>query len=271
MKKTTSLKLSKQLAKYGALTAAIVGVNDASGQSIIYDDIADYTGGVGDTFMIDLDGNGTDDFQIRNELSTSNLYIDPLTASNDVLGSGGATYAYPFVLNNGDAISSGTTPWNNNGFAGGFQSLNYSSCSIGNWCDITDGYIGLRFNISGNTHYGWVRLDVDSSGNVWTVKDLAYSDTPNTALTAGQQTLSIEENSTLNAIKIVGLNKSIGLYNLQAPTNYRILNMTGKEVLSGTTSDHSHVVEATTIANGVYIIELTESNSRAIIRKKIIL
>src|SRR5690606_34793820 len=103
MKKTTSLKLSKQLAKYGALTAAIVGIADANGQSIIYNDIPDFTGGIGDTFLIDLDNNGTNDFQIRHNGSTSypNLYIDPLTASNDVLGSGGSNFAYPFALSNG--------------------------------------------------------------------------------------------------------------------------------------------------------------------------
>ncbi|WP_157811584.1 T9SS type A sorting domain-containing protein [Lacinutrix sp. Bg11-31] len=266
MKKTTSLKLSKKLVKYGALTAAIVGVNDINGQSVIYNDITDFTGGSGDTFLIDIDNNGTDDFNINH--NGSNLFITPLTASNDVLGSGGATYAYPFALTNGTAISSGATAWFNNGFAGGFQSLNYSSGSIGNWDNTTDGYLGLRFNISGSTHYGWVRLDVDGTGNVWTVKDLAYSDTANTALNAGQQTLSVET-LALDEIKIVALDKSIGLYNLPEATNYRLVNMEGKQVLDGTTTGSSFVVEANATATGLYILELT--NTKSVIRKKIVL
>ncbi|MEM5563540.1 T9SS type A sorting domain-containing protein [Psychroserpens sp. AS72] len=269
MKKTTSLKLSKQLAKYGALTAAIVGVNDASGQSIIYNDIADFTGGVGDTFLIDIDNNGTNDFQIRHN-GSSNLYIDPLTASNDVLGSGGATFAYPFALSNGATISNGAGSWFNNGFSGGFQSLNYGSCSFGNWCSITDGFLGLRFNISGSIHYGWARLDIDAFGDVWTIKDFAYHDTADTALNAGQETLSVGT-SVIEDIKIVALNKSIGLYNLSDATNYRLVNMAGKQILDGETTGSSFVIEANAIANGIYIIELTDPNSKAVIRKKLVL
>jgi hypothetical protein len=269
MKKTTSLKLSKQLAKYGALTAAIVGVNDANGQSIVYNDIADFTGGIGDSYQIDLDNNGTDDFQIRHN-GSSNLYIDPLTASNDVLGTGGATYAYPFALSNGAAISNGAGSWFNNGFSGGFQSLNYGSCSFGNWCSITDGYLGLRFNISGSTHYGWVRLDVDGSGSSWTIKDFAYVDTADMALNAGQETLSIETNA-LDAIKIVALNKSIGLYNLPEATNYRLFDMTGKQIMDGVTTGGSFVVEVNTLFTGVYIIELKNKNSKGVLRKKLVL
>ena len=273
MKKTTSLKLSKQLAKYGALTAAIVGVNDANGQSIIYTDITDYTAGIGDTFQFDLDNDGTNDFQINSDtgsFSSVNLFVAPLTASNEVLGSGSSDYAYPFALTNGDAISSGAGSWFNNGFSNGFQSLNYAACSFGNWCSVTDGFLGLRFNIAGNTHYGWVRLDVDGDGSVWTVKDFAYHDTADTPITAGQQALSVDT-SVLDNIKIVTLNKSIALYNLQKATNYSLTNMTGKQVINGITTNNNFVIEANALATGVYILELTDSNTKATINQKIIL
>ncbi|MBR9845037.1 MAG: T9SS type A sorting domain-containing protein [Algicola sp.] len=274
MNKTTSSKLSKQLTKYSALTAAIVGVADASGQSIIYSDIPDYTGGVGDTFLIDLNNDGTDDFQIRHNGGSSysaNLYLDPLTASNEALGSGGATYAYPFNLASGAAISNAASgSWFNNGFSGGFQSLNYGSCSFGNWCSVTDGFLGLRFNIAGSIHYGWAQLDVDANGNVWTVKGFAYHDTPGVGLNAGQETLSLE-NTIFEDIKIVTLGKSIGLYNINEATSYRLINMTGKEVLNGTASGNDYVIEANTLANGIYIIELEDANTKAVLRKKLIL
>src|SRR5690606_23662485 len=152
MKKTTSLKLSKQLAKYGALTAAIIGVADASGQSIIHNDISDFIGGTGDTFLLDINNDGVNDFQITHNFYSSsyysssyrNLRMKPLTASNSILGSGanGDNYVYPFALAHGDDISSAATgTWLNQGFAGGYQSLNYSSCSDGLWCNITDGYL----------------------------------------------------------------------------------------------------------------------------------
>src|SRR5690554_3331753 len=116
MKKTTSLKLSKQLAKYGALTAAIIGVADANGQSIIHNDISDFIGGTGDTFLLDINNDGVNDFQITHNFYSSsyysssyrNLRMKPLTASNSILGSGanGDNYVYPFALAHGDDISS---------------------------------------------------------------------------------------------------------------------------------------------------------------------
>ncbi|MCD2258045.1 T9SS type A sorting domain-containing protein [Psychroserpens luteolus] len=276
MKKTTSLKLSKQLAKYGALTVAIAGVADASGQ-ISYTNIdPDFSGGVGGEYFLDLDNNGTNDFRIfhnnASSASSAAILISPLTASNDVLGTSGGTYAYPFVLNSGDVISSGGSAWNNNGFSGGFQSLNYgSSCSIGNWCGVTDGFIGLRFNIGGSTHYGWARLDVPTDNSTaWTIKDMAYNQTANQSILAGQQTLSVET-TIFNDVKIVALNKSIGLYNLTDTANYKLFSMTGKQVLEGTVTDNTYVIEANTVASGVYIIELIDVNSKATIRKKVVL
>jgi len=270
MKKTTPTKLSKQLTKYGALTAAIIGATDADGQSIIYTDITDFTGSIGDVFMIDIDNDGANDFQIRHN-GGSNLFVDPLTASNDVLGSGSNTYAYPFALSNGAAISSGGSSWFNNGFSGGFQSLNYGSCSFGEWCSVTDRFLGLRFNISGATHYGWVRMDVDANGDVWTIKDMAYHDTADATIIAGQQTLSIDSNELQNA-KIIALGNRIGLYNLgNATTNYNLINIEGKKVLSGNTTENEYVIETEGLSNGIYIIELSNINSNSAIRKKVIL
>ncbi|WP_204344318.1 T9SS type A sorting domain-containing protein [Psychroserpens algicola] len=283
MKKTTSSKLSKQLTKYGALTAAIAGVADASGQ-IGYTDIGppDFVGGANLEYMLDLNNDGTNDFRIFNVNSSytssyggiyisNQLFISPLAAGNEVLGSGGGTFAYPFALSAGEAISSGGSSWNDNGFTSGFQSLNYSSCSYGNWCDITDGFLGLRFDAGGgNIHYGWVRLDVGTASDVFTIKDYAWNLTVGESILAGQQTLGVNE-SILNDVRIVALNKSIGLYNLPEATSYSLVNMTGKRILEGTTSGDSFVVEANTLASGVYIIELTDANSKAVLRKKLVL
>lgn len=283
MKNTTSLKLTKKLSTYGALVAAVGGVADASGQ-IIYTDISpDFAGGANSEYMLDIDNDGTDDFRIYNVSSsyvsnygysynTNALFIEPLTASNDVLGSGGSTYAYPFALNSGDVISSTPTSgsWKNNGFAGGFNSLNYNSCDYGNWCNLTDGYLGLRFNIGGNTHYGWVRLDVSTAPDTYAIKDLAYNTIANESIEAGQTTLGIGENS-LAELKIVSLNKSIALYNLPENTDYNLYSLTGQSLINGSINQDTYVIEANTASNGVYILELIDSDTKATIKKKVVL
>jgi len=279
--------LSKRLAQYGALTIAIAGVTDASGQ-IEYTDITpDFNGGTNTDYALDLNDDGIDDFQIVQStygypsysFFVNRLALRPLNASNEALvdDPSAGNYAYPFALDSGDVISSGQATWNNNGLEStSFQSLNWASSyngslsNDGNFVDVTDKFVGLRFNISGQTHYGWVRLDVNADATVWAIKDYAYNTTPNEPINAGQSALSINEFST-NTIKVVSLNKSIGLYNLPQTARYRVMDISGKSILEGATNNDSYVVEANGIANGIYIIELSDSNSNAIIRKKIVL
>jgi len=83
-------------------------------------------------------------------------------------------------------------------------------------------------------------------------------------------TLSIEDNS-FSKVKVVALNKSIGLYNLQDVSRYSVINMTGQEVLKGETQNRDYIIEAPTLALGVYIVELNDTNSDGVIRKKVVL
>ncbi len=177
-------KLKSQLAKYGALVASTAVVAEADAAIIYTDIVPDFSGGIGSQYFLDLNNDGTDDFRIYHN-GGSSLYIAPLVAGNGVLGSGGATFAYPFALSSGAMINSSASAFFTNGFSGGYQSLNYGSCSFGNWCSITDKYLGFEFMIGGNTHYGWARLDVDANGNLWTVKDYAYDDVAGTGIPAG--------------------------------------------------------------------------------------
>lgn len=180
-----SEKLHKKLLKYGSLVAAVAGINEAEAAIVYTDIVPDFAGAVGSQYFLDLNNDGTNDYRIWHD-GFSNLYVSPLAATNNVLGSGGATFAYPFALSLNAPIGPGGVTFYNNGFAGGFQSLNYGSCNFGsNWCNETDKYLGFQFNIGANTHYGWARLDVNQNGSSWTVKDYAYEDTPNTAILAG--------------------------------------------------------------------------------------
>ncbi|MBE9490507.1 MAG: T9SS type A sorting domain-containing protein, partial [Bacteroidetes bacterium] len=158
----------------------------------------------------------------------------------------------------------------NNSFNIGVQDLNYSSGSRGNWSNKDDKYLGLRFNISGNTHYGWARLTVSVAGSTWVIKDYAYNTIPDEPITAGQMTLGIDDN-VFSGVKIVALNKSVALYNLPQQTDYRLFSLTGQSVLNGKISNTTHVIEANTLSSGIYVIELKDKISNAVIRKKIVL
>ena len=82
--------------------------------------------------------------------------------------------------------------------------------------------------------------------------------------------MGIEDNQ-FNNIKVIALNKSIALYNLPQQTNYRLFSITGQSVLDGNIENNIHVIEANTLATGVYIVELKDKDTNAVIRKKIVL
>ncbi len=270
MKKITlknSNNLTKRLAQYGALSVAIAGVAEANGQ-IIYTDIADFTGGPGVSYDLDLNNDAITDFTVFG-IAAPAVGLGASVA-NSFLGSA-VYYVYPFALDGGNPISSGQTTWFNAFTSSG--TLNYVSCYNGiggsNWCGVSDKYLGLRFLIGANTHYGWARLDVSASGDSFTVKDYAYNTVPGQSITAGQ-TLGVDEFSRVS-IKVVALNKSIGLYNLTQATEYSVMDVSGKTVLNGITNGDSYVIEANGVSNGIYIIELSDGNSNSIVRKKIVL
>ena len=45
--------------------------------------------------------------------------------------------------------------------------------TYGQFADVTDKYLGFSFDVDGNTHYGWMRLDGTVGPVTLTIKDLA--------------------------------------------------------------------------------------------------
>lgn len=285
MKKTNSQKLSKRLAQYGVLTVAIAGVTNASGQ-IIYTDVDPDVGGPGGNYALDLNNDGEPDFFIFQSSSFGSLSslaavrMFPINnyygaKTNAIIASIANSFNYPFALNFNDPIASTNALWNSNYQ---YMDLQYGACYVNsNWCGVTDKYLGLRIEVlngpgpnDNQTFYGWARLDVNDSSN-WLIKDYAYNSTPGASIAAGDTgVLGINDNVFSN-IKVIALNKSIGVYNLQENATFKVYNMTGQEVLKGTTDHRDYVIETPTLSSGVYVLELTDTNSKGVIRKKVVL
>jgi hypothetical protein len=94
----------------------------------------------------------------------------------------------PIVSNLGDSIGPASPPleWTFNTtltLQNASGQLYYSSID---WLPGVTKYMGMQFQISGQTHYGWVGLSYTSGKGSIFVHDYAYQTTPNTALPAGQ-------------------------------------------------------------------------------------
>jgi hypothetical protein len=86
-------------------------------------------------------------------------------------------------------ISYGTSIGSDGNWGGNQTDFDFSSRPQYQWntnLDGTTGYVGLRFNISSATHYGWARFTYDdaTTGNL-TLNDFAYENTAGASIAAG--------------------------------------------------------------------------------------
>lgn len=256
MKKITKKNLSERLAKYGALTLAIAGVADASGQVVYTDVDPDFVGGIGDSFAIDFNNDGIDDVVI----SAQNL---PPTAvqviaepMNGVLATSNGGYFYASNLAYGTEINAG---------AGTFRSFGDACYGPGyagsQFCGEGEGYVGVQFDISGDTHYGWIRIDVGDSSN-FIVLDYAYEATPGATIEAGDMgSMNVGDLLFNNFSYFVDANNNLNLNADLSFKNIEISNLLGQNIISKQLSNTSESINLSELNTGIYIASIQIDNS----------
>lgn len=261
MKKITSKKLSKRLAQYGALTAAIAGVSDATGQ-VQYTDIDPDETIAGSEYGLDLNNDGTVDYRMiaRSDVPAVRIYTDN---SSSILGiNAGGNYNYPLAMSSGDAIDAagGGGAWIT---APVYQTLNWGGCAYtsSQWCDgQVDKYLGLRINVGPDQHYGWIRLDLPADGSSFTVKDYALNLTAGEGLDAGEGALGTDDQVFNGFVQFVSDNQ----LNLRATTlmnSVAVYDITGKQVMTQDLAAANAQVNLSGLTTGVYIATVTIEGS----------
>jgi hypothetical protein len=194
-----SARLDMQLAAYvAAAGAAGVGMlatpQDAEGE-IVYTptNVSLFTGNA----TIDVNNDGTPDFLIfwtRCASHANCLEISPLVTGNGIRGVNVLASAGIYGLPVGPRspflskfVSSG------NGSFVGFmaEASEYGTTHInsgGPWADKTNKYLGLRFLINGETHYGWARMTVLIRRFLVVLTGYAYETMPNHRILDGYTT-----------------------------------------------------------------------------------
>lgn len=175
--------------KYAAFALATLGICPASQAAIIYQNPADVvlnTSGGPTSQSFDLNSDSIDDFTLSVDAGVLilNYGVAALTPLNaNAIATDGTN---PIAFNSGDVIGSGSTFGTDTTLLG--QNLVKTT---GNWPnDINNAkYAGLRFDVSGQTYYGWANIgaqvnEADPSAQA-VLHDFAYESTPDTAIIAG--------------------------------------------------------------------------------------
>ena len=206
--RTVGRDLERRLCAY-ALSASAAGIGMVSGTSaeaeVVYTPTqVTITRG---SLPIDLNTDGIDDF-----ILVDNFYFAPrsrfpfLGGRRLVLGGNASASAIPFnqeiaVLNSGSVIGS-TRAFKNVHeprvpMAAALQIYHGSTGTcclsfVGQWANVKNKYLGLKFQINGQTHFGWARVTVRVFEDQFflgrvnaTLTGYAYETNPNTAIVAG--------------------------------------------------------------------------------------
>lgn len=267
MKHTLRNKLNIYTAAAGAV--AIAGTADAQ---VIYTDVnPDTVINNFQTYLLDIDNNGQHEMSMEvirypGGDQMIRLGVQPVNA---ILGSlYQANYPLPFALDNGDSVSATTPGWQNGTVNSGAQYLAvlYGSQTFGNWVGVNDKYLGIRFRIGQNTHYGWARLAVAATGDTLTIKDYAYQAIPGLGITAGDMVAAIPANSLQDSLTIFSSSNTVIIRNSSNDPSgtVRILNTLGQCIHQTPVNGPNMRISLEGHPPGIYLVEVSDDKNRMV-------
>jgi hypothetical protein len=201
--------LEKSLLGYAAAAGAgLIGSTHPAAAEIIYTPsnipITESFGTVVRT-QFDINNDGTPDFvfsavsYFTQGLGAAYLRISPAQTANEIvaiqLKSQRVTAA---ALDLGAAVGpSANFQSSPKGLYLGFFGLGSKSLHSGSWLGVETAYLGLKFEASGEVHYGWARIKFTRPGIFQdaSIYGYAYESQPNQPIVAGQMSGSSEDES----------------------------------------------------------------------------
>ena len=137
--------------------------------------------------------------------------------------------------------------------------LNYAfggrSCSL----PFQDKYYGIKLIIDNNTHYGWLHLNANESGEIM-LKGYAFNTIPNQQIKAGQtEPDAINTELPEDQVVITCINKCLNIR--QNNTNKLIKqvgihDLTGKTIYDFSANDYQITLDLHNVKTGMYIVRI---------------
>jgi hypothetical protein len=137
-------------------------------------------------YALDLNHDGVPDFTLETVPYDSGHGHDFVLAL-DVPGNAALHYARPLPI--GAPIGAGGKFTTSTYYGGVFMGENFEYGSFHNsegvWYNVSNKFLGLKFMIDGQVHYGWARMSVTGAIS-GTITGYAYETVPNKGIRAGQ-------------------------------------------------------------------------------------
>jgi hypothetical protein len=183
-----SSKLEKNLAAYiaaaGAAGVGVLALAQAAEAKVVYT-VTNVT--VTNPVLIDLNNDGVPDFSLGFAPGYEHSFfvdVTPEVRGNAVRGNGSAACGFLGV-----PVGPGEKFIWNSYFGHGVRMAGFFgygiSTSFGPWANVTNRYLGFKFLIDGQIHYGWARVSVTNEIRNVVLTGYAYETTPNTTIIEG--------------------------------------------------------------------------------------
>jgi hypothetical protein len=290
--------MNQKLKKYLALAGSVTTVISNTDAQVVYTDVNPdflFSGNL-NTYSLDLNNDGIEDFTlttldtIQSYMSGSYSYKATIVGaairnpvqSNSWLINSASNFLVPESLNQGDVVgSSGVLGSAYSSSIGSpiVANIQYTSflngvpastsnSTFGDFDFDQEGILGVKFNINGNYHFGWARIEVTSNGTV-SIKDYAYDTNPNTSIIAGDNgagLVGVQEQ--LNAVAISMLNNNISIENKGANDDCLMVltNISGQQILEKQLKDKIELVDVSEFSTGIYLVKVI-SDSQSYVKK----
>jgi hypothetical protein len=182
-----------KVATYVVAGGAVLGAAASAHATPIYSGVQDIAIGVDDDVPIDLNGDAFVDYTFRNatfflgDPTLTNRYLEIGGGANGVVGT---SSTFQFAT----ALAAGVPLPGVESFLNGSLKLGRvfeDGTSDGSFVGLTNGYLGLRFDIAGQLHFGWARVSVSGSTDInnaltATLHDWAYEGAAGAPILVGQ-------------------------------------------------------------------------------------
>ncbi|MFN0275389.1 MAG: T9SS type A sorting domain-containing protein [Chitinophagales bacterium] len=273
MKKLYINNNAKKLAAYSAMAGAFVSAASSADAQVTYVDLEpDEELEIGAVYFLDMDDNGDDDFLFQvastsgGSWSFARVFGSVTTSAysfgnstNRVVGYSGAFLPYGSALDEDEVIDEDADFLET--YAVAFLASIYGGITYGAFADQDDKYLGVKFDIDGEVHYGWIRLDATVGPVSATLKDYAYQATAETAINTAQTEDPVAIN-TIDPSKLsiysYGNTVNLVVNNLNAENGeVKIFNMQGQVIFTAPLNAKGMQITMPFAAEGTYTVKAT--------------
>lgn len=237
-----------------------------------------------DEYPIDLDGDGTDDFtvaieKVENEpieddgtFTGLSIGITPLVTGN-LIALSSTDFFTAQSFNTGNTINNTLTFVGSKDGAILFSEGVYTvggintPITLGDFDHSTGTFVGVKFLIDGNTHYGYI--GINTTGNSFTITSFGYEQTADAAVLAGGQVAGVSNYlNSITTIKNIN-NTIIADFSNPFTGKIEVVNMNGQVVKTIEVSGNSAVLNMEEATTGIYQVVI--SGAEGIATKKILI